>query len=303
MNTLTITRGLPGSGKSTWSLFHAEKTGALIIGRDFIRLQVLKLHSTLGTKEEETLVTQMQRQMVQEALLHGYNVIVDDTNLPQRRAKDWADLAQRCRSQFRVQDFSHVPLSVCLERNEKRNPSVKYVKPDVIRKMHHRFFASGNYDPYVKARKEDTTPEKYEKDASLPSAYIFDIDGTLAKMTTRSPYEWNKVGDDLCNEWVADLLMILKSLGDYKIVLLSGRDSAARDATIRWCFDHDIEFDKLVMRKQGDHRKDSIIKAELFWSEVAPFYSVQAVFDDRQQVVDMWRKMGVPCAQVDYGAF
>ena len=57
------------------------------------------------------------------------------------------------------------------------------------------------------------------------------------------------------------------------------------------------------MRREGDNRKDSIVKHELFWKVVAPHWNVIGVLDDRQQVVDMWRSMGLTCAQVAPGDF
>jgi hypothetical protein len=58
------------------------------------------------------------------------------------------------------------------------------------------------------------------------------------------------------------------------------------------------------MRKNNDQRKDSIIKFELFENHIKDKYYVELVVDDRQQVVDMWRrKLGLTCLQVDYGDF
>jgi hypothetical protein len=58
------------------------------------------------------------------------------------------------------------------------------------------------------------------------------------------------------------------------------------------------------MRGHRDQRKDSIIKRELFDGHVRGRFYVEAVIDDRNQVVDMWRReLGLTCLQVDYGDF
>ena len=57
------------------------------------------------------------------------------------------------------------------------------------------------------------------------------------------------------------------------------------------------------MRKKGDHRKDSIVKKELYEEHIKNRYEVLCVFDDRNQVVDMWREEGLLCCQVYYGDF
>ena len=48
------------------------------------------------------------------------------------------------------------------------------------------------------------------------------------------------------------------------------------------------------MRKEGDVRKDTVIKEELFWEHIAPHYNVLVAFDDRPCVVDMWHDVGIP---------
>ena len=58
------------------------------------------------------------------------------------------------------------------------------------------------------------------------------------------------------------------------------------------------------MRPQNDNRKDALIKRELFEQHILGQYYVELVVDDRQQVVDMWRRtLGLTCVQVDYGDF
>ena len=61
-------------------------------------------------------------------------------------------------------------------------------------------------------------------------------------------------------------------------------------------------YKKLVMRKTGDYRKDSIVKREMFEEHIEGKYNVLFVLDDRNQVVDMWRKeLGLTCLQCNYG--
>ena len=45
------------------------------------------------------------------------------------------------------------------------------------------------------------------------------------------------------------------------------------------------------MRKTGDNRKDSIIKREIFENDIRPYYNIDYVLDDRNQVVEMWRSI------------
>lgn len=132
----------------------------------------------------------------------------------------------------------------------------------------------------------------YEPNTTLPQAVIFDIDGTLAHMNNRGPFDWKKVGTDSVDYIVRTMLYGFESYG-YKIVLMSGRDEICRDETLGWCSDNHIQCDSLCMRPYRDYRKDAIVKEELFYTYVAPYYNVKAVVDDRPQVVRMWYDIGI----------
>lgn len=131
-------------------------------------------------------------------------------------------------------------------------------------------------------------------------AYIFDIDGTLAIRGDRSPFNWSKVGLDTVNEPVRKVLDRLEV--DFPIIILSGRDEVCREETEKWLKDNDIKYDKLFMRPEGNNEKDSIIKKRIY-DDIKTRYNILGVFDDRNQVVEMWRSLGLTCFQVAEGNF
>lgn len=132
-------------------------------------------------------------------------------------------------------------------------------------------------------------------------AIIVDIDGTLAKMQGRGPFEWSRVGEDAVNEPIKKIVNMYHEKG--RVLLFSGRDSVCRPETEKWLLENGIRYSSLFMRPQGNNEKDSIIKRRLFDNH-ASFYDIEFVLDDRSQVVDMWRKdLGLTCLQVDYGNF
>jgi hypothetical protein len=57
------------------------------------------------------------------------------------------------------------------------------------------------------------------------------------------------------------------------------------------------------MRKSGDLRKDSIVKQEIYEQFILNQYNTAFVLDDRDQVVRVWRDLGLTCLQVVYGDF
>lgn len=142
---------------------------------------------------------------------------------------------------------------------------------------------------------------KYVPPKNKPKAFIFDLDGTLAKIDHRSPYEWHKVGEDKLNEPVFLAYKALREAG-YKIIIFTGRDGACKDLTLKWLKKHEIEFDHFDIRPKGSTEKDFRIKKRMF-EAIKDNFQIVGVFDDRDQVVKMWREMGLVCFQVDYGDF
>jgi len=221
--------------------------------------------------------------IVRDALQRGKSVVVDDTNFAAIHEQTLKQIAQDNKASFEVKFFD-TTLEVCIKRDLKRPNSVGET---VIRKM---------YDDFLKPQ-----PSIYTAPKGARVAVICDIDGTLAHMTGRSPYDWSRVSEDTIDPVVRSLFN--QQLGVHKIVL-SGRDSVSREETERWLGINDVEYDDLFMRSEGDKRKDSVVKRELFDEHIRDKYRVLFVLDDRQQVVDMWRdELGLKCLQVAPGDF
>jgi histidinol phosphatase-like enzyme len=137
----------------------------------------------------------------------------------------------------------------------------------------------------------------------LPKAIIVDIDGTLAKMNGRGPFEWMRVNEDRINGPIRKVVHLFWADG-YTIIIFSGRDGVCKQLTEKWLDDHLVPFNHLFMRPEGNFEKDAIIKRRMYDGHVKDKFDVEFVLDDRNQVVDMWRKdLGLTCLQVDYGDF
>lgn len=144
----------------------------------------------------------------------------------------------------------------------------------------------------------------YVPNPDLPKAVWVDVDGTLARMADRSPFDWKRVGEDEPIEHIIDLVKALKSQG-YKIVIMSGRDSVCIEQTGYWLRTHGIEYDAIHMRALGDDRTpDNILKHDLYWEHVADKFDIKFALDDRQKVVDFTRDvLKIPVLQVAPGDF
>jgi predicted kinase len=295
---LLITRGLPASGKTTFA--RKLQPQVVRVNRDDLRVM---LHGRrLFTQWAEGQVTQAQRAAV-EALLRAHaDVIVDDTNLRQKTVREWAELATKFHARFEVHDFTDVPIEECIRRDLDRPEDVR-VGAEAIRRMHARYLAGKNLPLPIPWIEPGGPAVVYEPDPDLPPAVLVDIDGTVALMTTRGPYDWARVGEDAPNLAVIAAVRAMHAAG-HSIVFCSGRDAVCREETEAWLeLFVGVPYEALYMRPEGDSRKDSIVKREIFDENIRDKWRIVGVFDDRQQVVRMWRGLGLTVFQVAEGDF
>lgn len=138
----------------------------------------------------------------------------------------------------------------------------------------------------------------------MKKAIIVDIDGTLAEHNDRSPYDTAKCGQDKPKCDVISLVQYISDNPTIEIILFTGRSDEFKEQTIKWLTKHAVPFHQIHMRKAGDFRKDAVVKKEMYQEHVDGMFDVWFVLDDRNQVVDMWRKdLGITCLQVNYGDF
>ena len=139
----------------------------------------------------------------------------------------------------------------------------------------------------------------------LPQGVIFDLDGTLALLGERSPYNASRAEDDELSQAVFFAYeAIRRGKPETAIILLRAERTAGAQQTERWLTRHGITFDALYLRRTGDRRKDTVVKREIYEAHIAGTYDIVVVFEDRDQVVKLWRDdLGLPCFQVAWGDF
>lgn len=264
-------RGLPGSGKSTFAkeLIDESQGRYKRVSKDDLRAMIDNSHYS---KVSEKMIQQIQDELILKYLANGYSVIIDNTNF------GWEEHFEKLvedEATFDIQDFTHIPIEECIANDLKRSNSVG---SKVILDMASKYI----HNTYI--------PPKFIE--GLPYAWIVDIDGSIAKTNGRGPYDFDKVDTDIVHDHIARL--VLDSQKHKKIIWLSGRDNVYRDKTHLWLNKNGFAVDRLLMRKNGDKRNDSIIKEEIYREEIEGKYNICLVIDDRGRVLRCWQKLGLP---------
>lgn len=141
---------------------------------------------------------------------------------------------------------------------------------------------------------------------------IFDIDGTLADISHRLRHiqqekkDWEAFNeacvDDLPYPKIIEMTRVMRDAG-YTIVMCTGRSCKIEKQTMDWLDKHEIPCTILLMRSLQDYRSDFIVKEEMLDLLTEAGHDVHYVFEDRDQVVEMWRSKGITTFQVKKGDY
>lgn len=289
---IEVLRGLPASGKTTYAKSRGKNF--VRVSRDDIRAMVTgRAEKFAGDYKFEQMVTELEEQAIRAAIRAGKSVVVDDTNLKTKYAKRWIQLAHRLGVESDVVNFKE-PLDVLLARNAKR---LDAVPEKTIRDM----YARHQWAPVLLPVLEEIQAAQYVPDTTKPTAITVDLDGTLAHMNGRSPYDPTLYHTDTVDSAIQTVVNDLWP--NHQVIVFTGRSEEHREVCEQWLRDNDVLFDDLLMRPDGDDRQDGIVKAEIFQEHIAPNYNHIMHFDDRDRVVDALRAIGVKVAQVAPGQF
>lgn len=142
-------------------------------------------------------------------------------------------------------------------------------------------------------------------------AVVFDLDGVLSDAGGRQHLlkgarpDWDAFfaasGDDPLVPEVAVLLALLAE--DLLIVLLTARPARTSSTTFTWLARHELRWDLLVMRPEGDHRPARVFKREAVRQLLSSGLELRLCFEDDQRNVEMFRAEGVPALYVHSGYY
>lgn len=286
--------GISGSGKSTYVKEHATPN-SVIINNDSARRRFV------GINQEDNLwdyykfdknVESQVKSEINDLINYGFqykkDLWIDNTNLT---AINNERLKERLEQLGYEVCFHNLNTSSNINRYLYRNQQrINKLQPSVINDQYIRACINN----YVDFETSDRVQARIA---------LVDIDGTVAIKCDRSPFEYNKADNDTPNQYVIDTINALYETKriDY-IQFLSGRESYSYELTRNWLIRHGFDMNKhrLLMRKTKDCRRDSIIKNEIYESCLKQ-NNIKYLFDDRNQVVDMWWDNKLPVFHVgDY---
>lgn len=143
-----------------------------------------------------------------------------------------------------------------------------------------------------------------------PSAVIFDMDGTLADVSSIRHYlkpniHHGKDFDSFHSEsvnvpphsHVVNAAQVAHMLG-LKILVVTARKWMWRNHTAWWLAMHDIHSDLLMMRGDLDSRKDYEVKKDML-AIIRQAYNPIHAWDDNPNIIRLWTEEGIPCTIVD----
>lgn len=286
--TAKITVGLPGSGKSTWAREYVEHNpNTVIVNNDAIRVEYMDREKIdKWTPAVENYVRCQRELMIRTARFKGQDVIVDNTHFNPKTRKQIVEFCEGIGYTVELVDFQHVSVEECVQRDAQREGKAR-VGEKVIRDMYRKF----------SPRPAEGELPDWNPDLSLPKAVLVDLDGTLAEMVARGPFEEHLVYTDRVRQFVLHTVRALQQAG-FRLIFMSGRSERCREETVRWLQDKcafTLDHCELWMRAADDRRRDSDVKRDLYTNHVLGRYSVMAVFDDRQSVIqECWDQLNIP---------
>lgn len=138
-------------------------------------------------------------------------------------------------------------------------------------------------------------------DIQLRDAAIFDMDGTLCDVRSirhllKGPGSFDAfhAASINCppNQWVVDDAKQAHADG-LAVLIVTARTHKWRNLTAMWLALHGVPSDAMWMRRNGDQRKDFLVKQGML-KQIRQYYNPVHAWDDRPEVCDLWGRENIP---------
>jgi hypothetical protein len=135
---------------------------------------------------------------------------------------------------------------------------------------------------------------------------LVDLDHTLSDAFWRDPLlgrweEYHAAGiQDKPIAFVKEIVDMANGSGR-EVVAVTARPEWNRQMTMRWMIQYDIPIDVILMRGDDDHRPSTEVKKGLVTEAFPDLSVIEFVLEDRDDMVAMYKQMGLNVLQVNYG--
>ena len=307
---LIITIGISGSGKSTFASTTVQHNPERYVNVERDKIRNLLFGYTDETISEyynrpdlnklEKEVTRYEDLMIKEGLSQNKTVIVSNTHLSMKYLEKYKFYNVETELMFFDIDFDE---ALVRDKNRTRTVGKKVIEK--------QFSKYNNLKINLVKNPIDFTTVHIELNKELPKILILDLDGTIAHMKNRSPFDWKRVGEDSVDKNILEILDCLNfsnircrelNFDTTEIIVCTGRDGSCEKESKEWCSKYGIEYKEFHMRPEGDYRPDWQVKEEM-WRDIAERYNIVTLIDDRDVVVQRGRYLGLKVLQVEYHNF
>ena len=294
---LILCRGIQGSGKTTFARAWVteDPEHRVRINNDDIR----NMLGVYWVTSRENLVSSIKKNMAEEAINRGYDIVVDNMNLNAKEILFWKDMVKTANMdpdgyQYEIEfkDF-FIPLEECIRRDAMRpNP----IGEKVIRETWKR------YKHFIQTTEVEKYVDNLRKYTGKPKCIVIDMDSTMCFNTTKRPWFGEGAAEgminDVPNTGMCDIVRQLQE--QYLVVVATGRDTTQEEVTKQWLSRQGINVDEFYFRTNKDYRKGVVVKKEQI-EAILEKYDIVAIFDDCEPIVNMYREMGLTVLQPNRG--
>lgn len=300
---IILTRGIPGSGKSTWA-----KAWVTEDPEHRIRLNWDDMRNMMGpywVPSREPINKHMLWAGLNMAAYctRPYDIVIDNMNLNSKDWKQYEDWinnynqslnSEETNTQYVLEfkDF-FIPLEECIRRDAMRpNPIGEKTIKDIWRRYKH----------FIQTTEVENVVNNLRQSTGKVPCIVVDMDSTMCFNTTKRPW----YGDGAAEGMLKDVpnpgvVAVVKELQrKFPIIVVTGRDTTQATVTKQWLAKQGIIPTEFYFRTEGDYRKGVEVKNELI-NQVLNKYDIVAIFEDCEPIVKMFRDMGLTVLQPNKG--
>lgn len=291
MCELIICRGIPASGKSTWSKQWVSEDPTCRIRYNWDDLRNMMGPYWVKEREGTSFLKENRDMFLKFWMNKGWDIVVDNMNLNPKDISYYNELISKHNEQsefkyeIKFKDF-FIEVEECIRRDKLRpNPIGEYTIRSIWKKYRDTIWNIVNRKLYHTLHKQNEL---------LPHCILVDLDGTVALNLSGRPYYGEGCKEGLKTD--EPIIPIINLIENYKgkVVFFTGRDESVKEETKEWINSHiNIKDYELIMRPLYDYSDGAVCKAILYKDFIYNRYYVDFVLEDSDKIVKTLRELGL----------